>query len=510
MAQLPASSYLSNSARTEAEMQTALESLRDVIAEIGATDPQTLTISSGALPAPTSGMVLARSEGHSSGTADVLDTITTTGIDQGRVIVLRNFDTTSTTSASSERITITHGTGAGAVELSDNADFILSGERMIAVIYSGTRWIELWRSYHRANAEDVIAERTHLGLGDAAVETVATSSGSSANGKVLKVGASADLSTNDLLAIDASGNIVTGSVTGGNADTLDTYDSSAFLRKADTATQTLAANVNITTSGSPIVIANTTGTGQTPGFEMQDNGTKRADAYYDQADGSFDFVTYDSGGSATPRMRLNPTTDRLEFAAAGGSFESLRPGAGNGLDADTVDGQHLSQILTGAYQVGSTRLELPAASDVPLDATGGFEARDMTRMAVPADLQALAGTLCNFKLRLLISEDSAYDLRFLIYLDDGLVGTTTVPSDSANLMGDVTHASSGYEFLTLEFTQFLPSSFDSLLIQVGETANSSGWRYLQLYETPQTEHTSAGVGSWVRSALVFNCELEVS
>ena len=344
MAQLPASSYLSNSARTEAEMQTALESLRDVIAEIGATDPQTLTISSGALPAPTSGMVLARSEGHSSGADDVLDTITTTGIDQGRVIVLRNFDTTSTTTASTERITITHGTGAGAVELSDNADFILSGERMIAVIYSGTRWIELWRSYHRANAEDVIAERTHLGLGDVAVESVATSSGSSANGKMLKVGASAGLSTNDLLAIDASGNIVTGSVTGGNADTLDTYDSSAFVRKADTATQTLAANVNITTSGSPIVIANTTGTGQTPGFQMQDNGTKRADAYYDQADGSFDFVTYDSGGSATPRMRLNPTTDRLEFAAAGGSFESLRPGSGNGLDADTLDGLHLTQI----------------------------------------------------------------------------------------------------------------------------------------------------------------------
>ena len=44
-------------------------------------------------------------------------------------------------------------------------------------------------------------------------------------------------------------------------------------------------------------------------------------------------------------MRLNPTTDRLEFAAAGGSFQSLRPGPGNGLDADTVDGNQASALL---------------------------------------------------------------------------------------------------------------------------------------------------------------------
>jgi len=346
MAQLPAANYLSDSARTEAEMQTALESLRDVIAEIGATDPQTLTISSGALPAPTSGMVLARSEGHSTGTDDVLDTITTTGIDQGRVIVLRNFDTTSTTTANTERITITHGTGAGQVELSDSADFILSGERMIAVIYSGTRWIELWRSYHRRNAEDVIAERTHLGLGDAATETIATSDGSSANDKVLKVGSSANLTANDLLAIDASGNIVAGSVTGGNADTLDSYDSTAFLRKADTATHTIAANVNITTAGASRFIANTTGTSQEPGLVMAANNTQRARVTYENSFGTLGLFTQDASGTQTPSLRLNPTNDRVEFKeGAGASWQSLRPGSGNGLDADTVDGSHASALL---------------------------------------------------------------------------------------------------------------------------------------------------------------------
>jgi hypothetical protein len=420
MAQLPAANYLSDSARTEAEMQTALESLRDVIAEIGATDPQTLTISSGALPAPTSGMVLARSEGHASGTDDVLNTITTTGIDQGRVIVLRNFDTTSTTTASTERITITHGTGAGQIELSDSADFILSGERMIAVIYSGTRWLELWRSYHRRNAEDVIAERTHLGLGDASVETVATSSGSSANGKVLKVGASADLSTNDLLAIDSSGNIITGSVTGGNADTLDTYDSTAFLRKADTTTHTIVANVNITTAGSSTFVANTTGTSQTPGIQMRDNDVTRGRLVYDQANGSLDLQTLTTGGALSPSIRLNPANDRLEFiTGAGASWQSLRPGSGNGLDADTLDGLHLTQIYaqvlslvsgaSGSIQLhdGTTTLliQWPQESDWSDEGSGATSTERWTFPTAYASAPAIVG-LSSFRHNVVSSSTS--------------------------------------------------------------------------------------------------------
>jgi len=386
MATLPAANYLSNAARTESEMQTALDALRDVVAEIGSTAPTTRTISSGAMPVPTSSMALVQSEGHASGTDDVLATITTTGIDQGRIVILRNANTASSEAASSEKITISHGDSAGQIELADNASFILCAERLIALVYSGDHWVELWRNYGRKNAEDSLAERTDLGLGTASVETIATTSGAGANSKVLKVGASASIATDAILAMDASGNIKAGTVTGGNANTLDTYDSSAFVRKADTSTQELAASVEVTTSGSPRFIANTSGTSQTPGFTMQDNGTTRALAYYDQADGSFDFVTYDSGGSITPRMRLNPTTDRLEFAAAGGSFESLRPGPGNGLDADTVDGMEATALMrvlsivsgaSGSFRLfdGTTTLlvQWPEASDWTFTIGSQFE-----------------------------------------------------------------------------------------------------------------------------------------
>ena len=136
MATLPAANYLSNAARTEAEMQTALDALRDVVAEIGSTAPTTRTISSGAMPVPTSSMALVQSEGHASGSPDVLVTITTTGIDQGRIVFLRNANTASTTSAASERISISHGTSAGQIELADNASFILCAERLIWLLYT--------------------------------------------------------------------------------------------------------------------------------------------------------------------------------------------------------------------------------------------------------------------------------------------------------------------------------------------------------------------------------------
>ena len=58
---------------------------------------------------------------------------------------------------------------------------------------------------------DAAAQRTTLGLGTSAVVDVASSVGAGANSKILQVAAAAALSSGDLLAIDASGNIVTGS-----------------------------------------------------------------------------------------------------------------------------------------------------------------------------------------------------------------------------------------------------------------------------------------------------------
>ena len=386
MATLPAASYLSNAARTEAEMQTALDALRDVVAEIGSTAPTTRTISSGAMPVPTASMALVQSEGHASGTDDVLVTITTTGIDQGRIVILRHSNTGS--SETSEKITISHGTSAGQIELADNASFILCAERLIALVYSGDHWVELWRNYGRKNAEDSLAERTDLGLGTASVETIATTSGAGANSKVLKVGASASIATDAILAMDASGNIKAGTVTGGNADTLDTYDSSAFVRKADTSTHSLAAGITSTAAGSTRFNANTTGTAQNPGFGMLNNGSARGLIYTNTSSGTLNIVTYDSSNVQTPSIRLDPATDRLDFnSGTGGSgWQSLRPGPGNGLDADTVDGNHALAMLnvlsivsgaSGSFRLfdGTTTLlvQWPEASDWTFTTGTAFE-----------------------------------------------------------------------------------------------------------------------------------------
>jgi len=325
-------------------MKTALESLRDVIAEIGSKAPTTLTISSGAITIPLSSLVLVRSEGHATGADDVLNTIATSGIEQGRIVVLRNSTTGSSEAASSQKVTLSHGTSANQLELADNASMILCAERMVALVYSGDHWVELWRSYGRKNAEDSTAARTDLGLGTASVETIATSSGASANSKVLKVGASANLATDALLAIDASGNITTGTVTGGNATTLDSLDSTDFVRSTATAAQTMAANLTNTTSGATRVNVNSTAT-STPGLGLQHSGNDRGLLYLDTSDAKVYLQSKEAAGTVTPQIRLNPANDRLEFNTGTASWESLRPGAGNGLDADTVDGNQASVLL---------------------------------------------------------------------------------------------------------------------------------------------------------------------
>lgn len=342
MATLPAANYLSNAARTEAEMQTALDALRDVVAEIGSTAPTTRTISNGTMPVPNSSMALVQSQGVT--VVDDLVTITTTGIDQGRIVILRNANTGSS-ETSGPRISISHGTSAGQIELADNATFILCAERLIALVYSGNHWVELWRNYGRRNAEDSLGERTYLGLGTASVETIATAVGASANSKVLKVAANANLSADAILSIDASGNIKAGVISGGG-----TVNESNYILKNSTSQHALAAGITATNAGSTRVNANTTGTAQNPGFGMADNGNLRGLLYANTSNGLLTLETRSSSGQVTdqqsPRIRLNPTNSRLEFSTGNsGAFQSLRPGPGNGLDADTLDGSHLADIL---------------------------------------------------------------------------------------------------------------------------------------------------------------------
>jgi len=330
MTQLPGSGYLSNDLRTEGEMKTALEQLHDVVAEIGSEAPTLLTISVGALDPPLSSMILVRSEGFSEDAADILNTIATTDITQGRVVILKNNDGTSTESGG-QTITIAHGTSAGSITMTDGSSFVLCAERILVIIYSGDHWIEVWRSYGRANSEDAEAERLSLGLGTASVEEIADNAVGS-GGKVLKVGSS-DLAATELIAMDASGNLIAGGpVSGGNADTLDTLDSLSFVRTDSGSAQSIDANLTAT---STITRITANATGLTAGFMLQDDGVERGILYLDTSDGDVYLSTKSAGDAEQGTLRINALSSELQYRSSPASdwgtvspFSSLVDGAG--------------------------------------------------------------------------------------------------------------------------------------------------------------------------------------
>lgn len=154
MSDLPASGYLSNAARTNGEMKTALEDLRDVVSELpGGTDSETsaLAISSGSIT-PTSGVHRVDTEGASA--ADDLSTISTANHPAGRLLIIRSTD-------DARVVTVKHAAGGvGQILLHRNLDFVLNSTKKHLVLKRfGTSWEEVARSY----GDDVASARTFLG-----------------------------------------------------------------------------------------------------------------------------------------------------------------------------------------------------------------------------------------------------------------------------------------------------------------------------------------------------------
>ena len=350
MTQLPdaansTTDYISDASRTEAEVKVALRQIHDVIAEIGSKAPTSVTISNGSITEPLSSLVLVTSEGG-SGVNDTLNSMAHANVTQGRIHILRNAVTSSDGTANSGTITIGHNAGSSnSFLMADDTSFELSGERFVAFIKTANGWEELWRSYGRRNsAIDQAAERAFLGLGDSATLSVATAAGSGVQGKLLKA-AAANIAAGDLLSIDSSGNLVTGTVSSGNATTLDNLDSTDFVRSTGNSAQTVTGNLTMTTASDSRFIANSTGTANTPGVSLNYNAAERGALYVDTSSGNVELRSKNSSNAWTPSIRLNPSNSRLEFSPdASSPYVSLTPGAGNGLNADTLDGLHLTQI----------------------------------------------------------------------------------------------------------------------------------------------------------------------
>ena len=154
MSTLPASGYIENAARTNGEMKTALEDVRDVIAELpGGSDTEVsaLVIASGSIT-PTSGVHRVDTEGAAA--ADDLTVIAQTNHPAGRLLIIRPTD-------AARVVTVKHAAGGvGQVLLHGVADLVLdSPKKHLVVKRFGTSWEEVGRFY----GDDKAAARTFLG-----------------------------------------------------------------------------------------------------------------------------------------------------------------------------------------------------------------------------------------------------------------------------------------------------------------------------------------------------------
>lgn len=162
MTAFPASGYLSNAARTEGEMKTALEDFLAAVKQMpGAQAISTLTISAGAIT-PTRGMHAIDTE--SAAASDDLDTINTTNLPDGSPLWLISADAT-------RNVVVRHNQGgAGRILLVDATNLTLDDPtQWLCLRRSGTDWVEVDRGYGLAKA----LARAFFGVGK---ETLAKSS----------------------------------------------------------------------------------------------------------------------------------------------------------------------------------------------------------------------------------------------------------------------------------------------------------------------------------------------
>ena len=347
MATLPADNYVNQDARTVAEMKTALESMRDVVAEIGATAPETISISSAGAAGsqPTAPYVKLKSYSYETPAADDLETVPFATLDEGRTVVFTNFGT-----AANVAVTVKHSASGTSqtIQTADSADFVLQGTAKIALQKQGLVWVEIWRQYGDQSA----TERSDLGLQDAAQRAVNTLAGNvGMTGTVPIFGG--PISSGAPLALNSSGQIVQGTADDGNAATLDNLDSTDFVRSTSTSAQSMLANLALSTAAATTLSLNSTDGAALPGVEFKASGTERASLRMNTSNGMAELGTKDSGGTQDASIRLNQSNSRLEHYHKDGSLQgtwtSLRPGPGNGLDADSLGGNTLADLIQAGW-----------------------------------------------------------------------------------------------------------------------------------------------------------------
>lgn len=141
---LPAAGYLSNSGRTVAEQKTALEDVRDFVADLlGGAAREALTIASGAVvpgDGTSGGVIVVDTEAAAA--SDDLTNITTTNTPNGRLLLVYCAN-------ASRVVTVKHNAGgAGQIQLKDSTDFVLNAlDKWVLLQLRSTTWVEIERGY---------------------------------------------------------------------------------------------------------------------------------------------------------------------------------------------------------------------------------------------------------------------------------------------------------------------------------------------------------------------------
>lgn len=141
---LPAAGYISNASRTVAEQKTALEDVRDFVADLlGGAAREALTIASGAVvpgDGTSGGVIVVDTEAAAA--SDDLTTITTTNTPDGRLLIVYGAN-------ASRVVTVKHNAGgSGQIQLKDSADFALDAlDKWVLLQLRSTTWVEIERGY---------------------------------------------------------------------------------------------------------------------------------------------------------------------------------------------------------------------------------------------------------------------------------------------------------------------------------------------------------------------------
>ncbi len=156
MATIPTAGYISDNARTQAQVQTALE---DIVASLrqlpGAAQTELYyAISSGSItPAGSGGIILVDTEGAAA--TDDLTNVVTTNYPDGSMIVLRN-------SNLARVVTAKHlAGGAGQMNLDRDVDYVMDDEqKWILLQRRSADWYEVFRGPNRMVSLDIAKTAT--------------------------------------------------------------------------------------------------------------------------------------------------------------------------------------------------------------------------------------------------------------------------------------------------------------------------------------------------------------